>query len=207
MVDGDPEDLVQSAVHGDRLALEELLFVHHDRLLARIGRRFPASLRGAISEEDVLQETLAAAFRDIASFEPRGRWSFYRWLCRIGDCRITSEIRHHSAEKRGGGRARVSAAWDADSCAELIELMAGPRRTPSRSVAAHEAAHAIHVGLASLGDDRRQALALRYQQGLPVAEVAKAMSRTPRAIHNLCHKGLKELRAVLGRSEKYLTRT
>ena len=47
---------------------------------------------------------------------------------------------------------------------------------------------------------------MRYVQGLPVAEIARAMDRTPHAVHNLCYRGLQELHVKLGRSARFLTR-
>ena len=90
---------------------------------------------------------------------------------------------------------------------QLVDLLAGPRRTPSQSIARHEAVGAVRVALTGLTEDYREALQLRYVQGLPVAEVAETMKRTPRAVHNLCRRGLQELRAALGRSAQYLTRS
>jgi len=199
--------LIARAIEGDGQALEELLFAHYDRLGRRIARRLPAALRGVFSEEDILQEAMTAAFRGIGTFQPRGRWSFYRWQCAIADNALRNAISYHNAAKRGGGRtAAGTLAPPYDSCDDLIDMLAGPGRTPSRSVARHEAANAVQMGLASLKPDYRQAITLRYVQGLPVAEVATVMNRTPRAVHNLCRRGLRELHGVLGRSSDYLTR-
>jgi DNA-directed RNA polymerase specialized sigma24 family protein len=41
---------------------------------------------------------------------------------------------------------------------------------------------------------------------LSVAETAARMSRTERAVHMLCHRGLEQLRDVLGRSSRFFTR-
>jgi RNA polymerase sigma-70 factor (ECF subfamily) len=78
-------------------------------------------------------------------------------------------------------------------------------RTPSRSAAGHEAVRAVQVGLAGLKSDYREALRLRYIEGLPVAEVAARMDRTERAVHMLCHRGLQCLRAAVGRSSQFLS--
>ncbi len=199
-------DLIVKAAEGDAEALQELLFSHYDRLAARLRRRMPASLQGVVSEEDVVQDSMIAAFRAIGTFEPRGRWAFYRWLCRIADNCLRNTIDFHHAGKRGGGRVAVASPAGGDSYDDLIDMLAGPRHTPSRSVAGHEAASAVQCGLASLKDDYRQAIQLRYVQRLPVADVARVMDRTPRAVHNLCRRGLQELRDALGQSSLWMTR-
>ncbi len=204
---GEPE-LIRMAIDGDQLALERLLLSYYDRLTQRIARRLPASLRPTVSEEDILQQTLIATCQELHAFEFRGKWSFYRWLCRIAEYRLQDEIKAHNAVKRGGGRIGAELNredWSA-SADRLIELLASPRHTPSQSVARHEGVGAVQVGLATLREDYRRALQLRYGQGMPVAEVGKVMNRTPHAVHNLCYRGLKELEAAVGRSSQYLTR-
>lgn len=208
-MDHDPDrDLIACAIGGEQTALERLLLAHYDRLLRRIGRRLPASLRGVTAAEDILQETFLAAFEHIGSFAPRGRFSFFRWLATIADRQLLDAVKAHNAQKRGGDRheVRYVGGVDQESVTELIDLVAGDDLTPSRMFSRNEAAAAIQVGLACVPPDHRQAIQLRYFRGLPVADVAKMMNRTPHAVHNLCHRALKELRVVLGRSSQYLTR-
>ncbi len=201
-------NLIARAADGDGTAMERLLLAHYDRVHARIARRLPAWLQGRLAPEDVLQQALVDAFQAIPTFEVRDERSFYRWLATIADHRLQDAIKADRAAKRGGGLRNVAAAggWNS-SVAELVELLGESDATPSRSAARHEAISAVQIGLASLSEPNRLALQLRYIQGLPVADVARAMNRTPRAVHNLCYRGLKELHAVLGRSSQYLTRT
>ncbi|MCH7812432.1 MAG: sigma-70 family RNA polymerase sigma factor [Planctomycetes bacterium] len=208
----DPADsessLVAQAVGGDMVALERLLLSYASRLQARLAKKLPLSLRSVVAADDVLQDAFVEAFRGIGSFQPAGRFAFYRWLSTIAEHRLQDAIKAHRAAKRGGGRAKLEAArnpW-CDSLDDLLELLGGSKSTPSRSAARHEAAIAVQVGLASLKEDYRQVIELRHLQGLPVAETAQLMGRTPDAVRNLCRRGLEELHAVLGRSSDYLTR-
>lgn len=208
-MDHDPDrELIARAIGGEKTSLERLLFAHYDRLIRRIGRRLPASLRGVTAAEDILQETFLAAFEHIETFAPRGRFSFFRWLATIADRQLLDAVKAHSARKRGGDRheIRYVGGLSRDSVTELIELIAGDDLTPSRMFSRREAAAAIHEGLAAVPQDHRRAIQLRYFRGLSVADVAKAMNRTPHAVHNLCHRALKELRVILGQSSQYLTR-
>ena len=200
-------ELISEAVSGNGPALEELLLTYHDRLSARIARRLPATLRGTTSEEDILQQAYTEVFQRIGSFEVRGRWAFFRWLIDIADHRLQDAIRAQRTIKRGGGRAKVDIRVDveSDSVSELIEMLAGPERTPSHVAARQEAVAAVEAGLASLGEDRQRAVRLRYLQGLPVSEVAKAMDKTPRAVRNLCQRALTELHAILGQTSQYFS--
>jgi RNA polymerase sigma-70 factor (ECF subfamily) len=201
-------DLLVRAVEGDRPALEELLLAYYDRLARRLARKLPASLRSTISEEDVLQQTYAEVFQRIGSFEPKGSRAFYAWLVAIAEHRLQDTVRARQRQKRGGGQTPVVLApKDAGgSVDQLIDLLAGSLPTPSRCIARDEAVAAIRVGLASLNEDHRRCLELRYLQGLPVAEAAEAMNIKPRALRDLSKRARDELRMVLGRSTKFFSR-
>ena len=62
------------------------------------------------------------------------------------------------------------------------------------------------IRLAGLRDEHRRVIQLRYLQGRSVEEVAALMDRSPHAVHNLCHRAMRSLRAAMGRTSKYLTR-
>jgi RNA polymerase sigma-70 factor (ECF subfamily) len=200
--------LLARATAGDQLALERLLLGCHDRLVAQLTGELPADLRGVVSADDVLQEAYVVAFRQIGTFEPRGPDAFYKWLRAIAKNRLFDAIKAARAAKRGGGRARAEAPAGpaTSSVVELLDLLNLHDHTPSRSAAGHEAVAAVQVALASLKEDYREALRLRYIDGLSVAETAARMNRTDRAVHMLCHRALQQLHEALGRSSQYFTR-
>lgn len=205
--DGEFELIIRSA-EGDSASLERLLFMHYDRLRNRIARHLPNDVRRVLSAEDVLQRALTDAFLRIASFVPKSRASFYRWLITIVDHQLADAIKSERALKRGGGRspANLEGTAGPDSTDELVDLLAGPVCSPSHDAARHEALAAVQIGLASLKEEYRQAIQLRYVQGLSAIEIGQIMRKTPHAVHHLCHRGLKELHAVMGRSSQYLSR-
>jgi RNA polymerase sigma factor (sigma-70 family) len=165
-------------------------------------------LSGTVAVEDVLQETFAEVFRRISSFEPQGEAAFYRWLVTIAKHRLADMVKAQQTAKRGGGRraGQGQASPGANSVLNLLDLAAVHDHTPSRSAARHEAVSAIQVALAGLNEDYRQALQLRYVKAMPVKEIAETMGRTERAVHMLCNRGLKSLRAAMGRSSQFLTK-
>ncbi len=200
-------DLVACAVGGDNPALERLLLKYSDRLSRRIARKLPGDLRSVVDEDDILQQAFIDAFRRIHDFQPRRRMAFYFWLATIADHRLMDAVKAHRTAKRGGGRdLRRSPGVASDSSVDdLIELLPGPNRTPSQSVARHEAVQAVRVGLASLKDEYRRVIDLRYVQGLSVDETAERMQKTTAAVKNLCRRGLAELNAAVGRSTEFLS--
>jgi len=198
-------DLVERAIAGEPLALDRLLLDSYPKLMARVDQKLPAGIRSTVRPEDIIQETFATAFRSIGTFRPEGPDAFYRWLTTIADNRVIDVVRAHNAAKRGGGRGGV--AQERSSIAALIDLVAFNDRTPSRSAGGHEAAAAVHVALAGLKAEYREALALRYLEGLGVSETAARLGKTEAAVHKLCSRGLQALRESMGEATKYLSRS
>lgn len=201
-------DRVRSAIAGEPLALEGLLLDHYGPIAMRIEKQVPASMRATLGVDDLVQETFAEAFKGIASFVPAGPGAFGAWLGTIADHRVLDALRAHRAAKRGGGWRKIDAGHggNSGSIAALIDLIAVSERTPSRSVSGHEAAAAVHVALAGLRAEYRDALRLRYLLALPVAEVAGRMGKTESAVHKLCARGLQQLREAMGDAGRYLSR-
>lgn len=164
------EDILQAAIQGNASALERLLAENYRRLAAHLKPRLPADLQESITVEDVLQEAFVEVFQRIDRFEPRGEDPFYKWVAKIADHKLVDLARAARTAKRGGGRRAVDP--ERSQVIGLLEQYAVSTRTPSRSVAVHEAAAAVHAGLAQLPDDYREALRLRYIEGLTVAEAA-----------------------------------
>jgi len=194
------DPLVRAAVAGDKAALTVLLTRAQPTLRNRIAREIPVDLQGTIGVDDIVQQALVGAFRDIKRFEPRGSRAFERWLTTIALHALRNAIKANRRKKRGGGRSRIQGAAPNlnDSLVNLFDQVAAPGRTASRSIARREAALAMRSAMAKLPDDYRQALWSVCVENRPAAEVAEQMGRTVRAIHNLCHKGKIRLAELMG---------
>ena len=200
-------DLLQRAIAGDTVAVTVLLARYYERLHAQIARKIPRDLQASVDAEDILQETQVQVYRHVETFEPQGSDAFYRWVATIALRRLRNAIKRQRAAKRGAGRRGVTGgdAVAEDSVITLLELMAGPEKTPSRVATRQEAIQAVQAALAHLPQDYRMAVQLVYIEGRSVADAAAEMGRTNRAIHNLCHKAKKHLQGLLGSASRYFS--
>jgi RNA polymerase sigma-70 factor (ECF subfamily) len=200
-------DLLQRAKEGDTVAVTVLLARYHERLRAQTARRIPVDLQRTVDADDILQETQVQVYRHVETFEPRGPDSFYRWVATIALRRLRNAIKRQRAAKRGAGKMGITggATVPEESVVTLLELMAGPEKTPSRVATRNEAIQAVQTALAHLPQDYRKAVQLVYIEGHSVAHAAAEMGRTDRAIHNLCHKAKKHLQELLGSASRYLS--
>jgi RNA polymerase sigma-70 factor (ECF subfamily) len=202
------DGLIAAAISGDRVALNDLLLSHFDRLHVLIERRLPARLKEALTVDDVVQETLVRAIRGIAHFEPRGDQSFSAWLDTLARHTMDALSIAHAAKKRGGQfRRRTGAVQNSsDTLADLLEVLTDDEETASTATAAKEAIRAVQVGIACLPQEQQQAVRLRYIQGQSVDETADALGRSPAAIRGLLYRAKRRLRTLLGRSSRWFSR-
>lgn len=208
MVENDRQaDLVSRAAAGDELALTLLLKDSRRPLVEWIARKVPPALRSVIDADDVVQDSHVEAYRHVSSFEPRGPDAFDRWIRTIALRKLRDQIKRHRAAKRGGGAVALTPAGRAvdDSMIALLDTLAGPGRTPSRSVARIEAIEAVQGALNDIDEHYRQVIWMVHIEGRPVAEAARALGRTERAIHGLTRRGLEQLRERLGERCNFLS--
>jgi DNA-directed RNA polymerase specialized sigma24 family protein len=72
-----------------------------------IAERLGPELRRVLAPEDILQDTLAKAWRARGTVEWQGLPRFRRWLLRIAERCVEDERDRARTRKRGGGRRRV----------------------------------------------------------------------------------------------------
>lgn len=195
------EDWLEQARKGDTSALQRLFMLYHERLRAQAESCVPAELRAKISPEDLLQQVYVEAIAGMGGFEPRGEGAFFGWLVRILESRTADAQRAFHAQRRDVGREveLPAARPDAPTATGLFIAAAVDTCTPSRVASARETEALVMAALAGLSADHRRVLELRYLKGNDLAEVARAMDRSPAAVQMLCARAVRELRDSLQR--------
>ena len=146
------EQLVQASLEGANGAFEELVGRYRGRLLRFLVTR-ATSLADA---EDAVQDTFINAYRYLASFDPR--WRFSTWIYRIA-------IRNAAKQKRP--------EWH-DSDVEVVD-----DRDPLDACIAHsDRQNAWRLARDRLSEDAYAAMWLRYVEDLSVKEVSRALDKS-----------------------------
>ncbi len=199
-----PEDeLLSRAASGDDLAVRRLLVPHIAYLARFVAHRYPILDHGISNVDDVVQETLSEALRQVNRFDP-AKGSLRTWLSTIAERRARNAVRAQQRIKRGGAHQRVRQAAGTDSSLDdVVELLSAGSHTASRSAIRREAVQAVQNAIAELREDYRQAIELRLIEGKSLEEVAETMNRSPRAVQGLVDRAKKKLRAALGRLSRY----
>ena len=181
----DEGQLVERSQAGDRLAFEELVRRHADRLYAVV-LRFVAD---ADEAEEVTQETFLRAWRSIEKFELRSR--FFTWVYRIG----INEAKRRS-ERQPTERA-VSSIEDSP-----IEDAPDWSEAPDFRAEQGHLRRVLEDAVRALPIEYRAPLILRDVEGLSTEEAADVMELGQAAFKSRLHRARLAVRRAV--DEYYL---
>ncbi|PRP97691.1 RNA polymerase sigma factor SigM [Enhygromyxa salina] len=180
----DAQRLARARV-GDESALGELYERHVDGLWSFVFYRVG---RDAVLCEDVVQETFLRAFERGHDFDP-ARGSFGGWLC--GQSR--NVIRKHLRTIRRAHE--LSETWERID-ATLVQIFQGLDRAPlgDEVLARDETRDLVHMTIANLPDDYREALERKYIRGQSLRELAAAWACSEAAAKSLLARARRAFR-------------
>jgi RNA polymerase sigma-70 factor, ECF subfamily len=173
----DDQRLLSSLRAGRPEARAELVRAHY----RAVYRWLVHLTRDVHQAEDLTQETFAAAWEKIATFQ--GRAALATWLHRIA---YTKFIDARRAARRAAG---------------ALERLAGPAVSPPDpldAVTADDEARRLYRALNGLGAPERTVLVLHYLQGLSYREMAAVLDEPVGTVKWRTAEALNRLRAVLG---------
>jgi RNA polymerase sigma-70 factor (subfamily 1) len=182
--------MVRRVKDGDREAFSGLFDKYRSRLAILIHYRLSRDLLRLADVDDVLQETLLKAYRDIGRFEYRSPGSFMNWLARIAEHVIADLARSQGRQKRE---------------AELVPFRSDSNRhgpdpadsmTPSRIFRENEGMSRLIQQLNLLPEDYRNVILLAKVEGLNTGEIAGRLGKSNAATALLLHRAIKRFRAV-----------
>ena len=134
--------------------------------------------------EDATERTFLAALGAIDRYRDEGS-TFRSWLFRIAHNQLANALRARSRQRTASLDA-VPERAATDDPAHLASLADDARR--------------LRAGVASLSEDRRQVVILRFVDGLTAREIGDVLGRSEGAVRVLQHRALRELAARLERT-------
>jgi RNA polymerase sigma-70 factor (ECF subfamily) len=175
-VHNDQCDLIGRAQAGEAIAFERLA-QHHAACLWRCALALGRDSHWA---EDLVQETLIEAWRSLNRFD--GRCQFSTWLYGILRHRFLKGRRHRHA-----AQAPSSAALDGDRSTTW---------SPDLLAEASEDAQRVRHAVASLPEEHRLVVELRFFAGATLDEIAAALGCPLGTVKSRLHHGLEKLRRM-----------
>lgn len=195
------ERLIGAARQGDREALGELLTEYRKYIVFLARTQLHHHMQGKADPSDVAQEVFLAAHGNIEDFRGRSSEEFAGWLRGILSNTLAMHVRKFLGTQKRDPRMeqRINQSL-ASATGFLQSQIAGDLTSPSQHFARNEAFLQLAGALENLSDDYRQVIVLRHVEGLPFAEVAKAMGRSVDSVEKLWVRGLAKLRQAMSES-------
>lgn len=178
----DPDLTDVRAAQRDRRAFDRL----YRRYLDRVYSYAFYQLGDHHDAEDATERTFLAALAAIDRFSDEGS-TFRAWLFRIAHNAIANS---HRARRR----RRTQPITDA-------RLHAAPGADPAGVVARADQQREIRDALARIPVERRQAILLRFVDGLSAREIGAVLDRSEGAARVLLHRALRDMAAELDRGD------
>lgn len=163
--------LLRAAQAGDQPATNQLFERYRDRLLQVVSLLMARRRTGLLEdEEDIVQDTLLKAFRNLGSFTPHCEGSLLHWLSKLAENNLRDAQRREFAQKRGSGRTRPAA--DLSSSFLISSLFPGKEPTPSQAACGNELVEQVESLLIGLPERKRRVFVMRRLCGLGFEEIA-----------------------------------
>lgn len=179
-------ELIRRARAGDQDAFAELVVGHGARVHGAL-QRFGLTPDEA---DEVAQEVFVRAWRGLARFEERSRFS--TWLYRIA---------FNEAQRRLARRPAARVEPDPDRGQPIVSIPESPELGPEAQTLDREFERTLERALGRLPADWRTAVVLRDVEGLSTHEAAEVVGIREAAFKSRLHRGRMQLRALL---EPYL---
>ena len=197
--DADTEELLRRAGAGDRAACGDLLERHRARLQRMIEWRMDRRLAARVDAADVVQDTLADAYRELPDYLRDRPLPFYPWLRQLAwDRLIELRRRHVRAQNRSVTREeRRELPLPDESALVLAERLIGKASSPSARLRREEACARVRAALARLAESDREVLLLRHLEQLSLAEIAAVLGLSEATAGKRHLRALERLRILL----------
>ncbi len=185
----DADRLLKIAGDGDDDALGALIENYRPMLRAEAMRSL-AQVQARVDPSDIVQHTWWSAFRAFPKFEGDVD-AFVGWLRKIHERNLRDAVRDQHAEKRAIQR-EVSAS-------ALLQAKPENATTPSQKLLQVEQRELMSRCIDTLPPAQREALRLRYYDGLSITEIVERIGRSDTAVAGLLKRALSTLRELMMR--------
>ena len=165
-------------------------------LMARM--QLDRRLQSKLDSSDIVQQTMLQAHRAQNNFRGSNDKQLAAWLRQILARNVYHATRDYQRDKRDVRNERsIENAMD-NSAARVEAWLKADQTSPDAKAVKNEQVLLLANSLDQLDEAKRTAIELHYLQGWKLAEVAEHMDRSVSGVAGLVHRGLKELKQLMG---------
>lgn len=187
---------------GDSEALAEFLTHQKPKLMRALERKVGAGLRRKLDLEDIYQEVLTRAVKDLPSLDFKGQDPL-GWVFQVMDRQIVDLHRYHfEAQKRDAGREVSANAPLSKSDEEpkgFADLLVASMTTPSAAMSRDMKMVRIYEAMEQLSEDMKNAIRWRYLENMSSQKIAERLGKSDAATRVLLSRAIRKLQAVLAK--------
>lgn len=183
-------------------ALAEYISKHQDNLAGFVRSITGEHLLALVEVDDLVQEIAATALSGLST-APLDDYSPMQWLQQLARRRVVDAHRFHfDAKRRDANRERSmhdsgGGAGDSDAPG-LHQWLAASMTSASAALSREVRMKRIHEAIETLSDDQRQAIQMRYVDGVPTKQIADQLGKTDVAVRVLLSRSMRQLEKLLG---------
>jgi len=201
----DSHEILIRAKEGDETAKGDLLNRFRPYLNVIAQRLLDGRLQGRLDYSDVVQITYLEATRDFASFRGDSVESFLAWLRNILRNNVATAHQHHLATQKRSARKEINLRVSSESGGSSLgmqDLVPSESSSPSQRMMRDEASVALAVCLDRIPQTQREAIRMRYLEGMSLKEISDRMEKSEMAVAGLLKRGLRALRDEIGKQNE-----
>jgi RNA polymerase sigma-70 factor (ECF subfamily) len=188
------QHLIIQAKQGDRSALNQLCWVYGERIRRRIRLRMGKELRSKLESVDIVQDALICALRDLEDFTYTNEGDFLRWLERIAENRIRSNLEKLHADKRDIHKEILlndGVSTSQGISARIPEL--ARNTTPSVILSKKEDLDRLEKAIDKLKPEYRQVIVWAKIDGLSYKDIGDRLGKSADAAGHLLFRAMVSL--------------
>ena len=197
MTDSDWGNTIAAAGQGDERAWDAILEQLRPLLRQFADRQLDGGLRRRVEPSDVVQESLAEAWKARAGFKGRSRAELVAWLQAILEHNVQDAVREHIEADKRSVRQERSLDELRSSGAAGPDVFISAEPSPASRLARRESIARLMQFLDDLPPRQREAVRMRYLERRTLKEIATNFECNENAAAQLIARGVSTLRRSL----------
>ncbi|MGB7324324.1 MAG: sigma-70 family RNA polymerase sigma factor [Rubripirellula sp.] len=172
---------------------------HRNQLIGFLKSITTSRLLSAVELDDLLQEVATTAVSSLAT-APLDQYEPMQWLQQVARRRVVDAHRYHFGAQRRDSRRQQSLhapVGGGDQEMGLEQLLAASMTSPSAAFSQDVRLNRMQVAIASLSEEQRAVIRMRYAEGLASKQIAEQLGKTDVAIRVLLSRSMRQLEKLL----------
>lgn len=195
-------ELIERIKQKDATALAEYIQQHLSQLSGFVRSITGEHLLALVEVDDLVQEISTAALSSLDT-APLEEYSPMDWLQQLARRRVVDAHRFHFDAKRRDANRQQSinagggGSSSGDSAPGLEQLLAASMTSPSAAFSRDVRMMRMQEAVESLGEEQKQAIRMRYAEGLPTKQIAEKLGKTDVSVRVLLSRSMRQLEKIL----------